>query len=295
VSLSDGSLGRSLNDVLAKTVRREPPRGYLDVDIGLISPSSKNPRTHFDDTALAELAASITTHGVLQPVVVLRKEVGYEIISGERRYRAAKLAGLTRLPVVVRDDDNPQHLAELRLIENLQRSDLNPIEVAEALQSLITEHGLSHEDLASRVNKDRSTVTNALRLLSLPPTIRAWIHEGSLSTGHAKVLAGIADPAQQLALARKVTEGQLSVRDLERLARLGPAALVAPDPVTAAKPPHLAELEANLKLLFGTPVKVKEKNGKGAITLNFHDKDHFNRVVAIMDRFVKQANLRSEA
>ena len=293
MSLNESNLGRSLNDVLAKTVRREPPRGYLDVEIGIIVPSSKNPRTHFAEADLKELADSIATHGVLQPIVVIRKEVGYEIVSGERRYRAAKMAGLTRIPVVVRDEDNPQHLAELRLIENLQRADLNPIEVGEALQALITEHGLTHDELAGRVNKDRSSITNVLRLLHLPAPLRTAIAEGRLSAGHAKVLAGISDPALQLGLARKVEEDGLSVRALEQLARLGPAALVGPAANKASKPAHLSELESNLKLLFGTPVQVKDKGGKGSITLQFHDRDHFNRVVAIMDRFIKQSNLRN--
>lgn len=293
MALSDSSLGRSMADVLSKTVRREPPRGYLEVDIGLVMPSSKNPRTYFDDSGLKELAESIATHGILQPIVVLRKEVGYEIVSGERRYRAAKLANLTKLPVVIREEDNPQHVAELRLVENLQRSDLNPMEVAHGLQSLIAEHGLTHEEVAARVNKDRSTVTNLLRLTGLPEAIQTLLVSGQLSTGHAKLLLGVADADWQLKLARLAAERQMSVREVERLAKLGPAGLQPPTPT--AKPPHLREIEGNLKLLFGTTVSVRERaNGTGTVTLHFHSKDHFSRVIAIMDRFVKQANLKQD-
>ena len=289
MGLSDSSLGRNLSEVLAKTVRRDPPKGYLEVDIGLLSPSKTNPRTEFNEAALAELGQSIATHGILQPIVVLRRDVGYEILSGERRYRAALLAGLARVPVVVRDEEDPQHLAELRLIENLQRADLSPLEVARAYQALIDQHQLTHDEVASRVNKDRSSVTNSLRVLTLPAEIQALLAEGALSVGHAKALLAIADPVWQLALAQKAAAEQMSVRTLEQLARLGPpqGAAAAPAP---AKPAHIAELESNLKLLFGTTVTVKEKaGGKGTMTLHFHSRDHFQRVVAIMERFCRQS------
>ena len=290
MALSDSSLGRNLSEVLAKTVRRDPPKGYLEVDIGLLSPSKTNPRTEFNEAALAELSQSIATHGILQPIVVLRRDVGYEILSGERRYRAALLAGLTRVPVVVRDEEDPQHLAELRLIENLQRADLSALEVARAYQALIDQHELTHDEVASRVNKDRSSVTNSLRVLALPAEIQGLLAEGGLTLGHAKALLAVADPVWQLSLARQAAAEQMSVRTVEQLARQGPpqpaAAAVAPAP---AKPGHIAELESNLKLLFGTTVTVKEKaGGKGTMTLHFHSRDHFQRVVAIMERFCRQ-------
>lgn len=292
MALNDASLGRSIQDVLAKTVRREPSRGYLEVDLAAITPSPRNPRAHYAEDALAELAESIAAHGILQPIVVVRREIGYEIVSGERRYRAAAMAGLSKVPVVIREEDDPQHLAELRLVENLQRSDLNPIELSEGLQVLIDEHGLTHDEVAGRVNKDRSTISNLLRLTALPAPIKAYLVAGTLGIGHAKALLAIADAAWQQRVATMAAEQQWSVREVERLARLGPSALTAPSP--AAKPAHIKELEANLKLLFGTTVTVREKaSGAGDITLRFHGKEQFNRVVAIMDRFVKQANLRS--
>lgn len=286
MSLGDNSLGRTLNDVFAKTVRRDPPRGYLEVELGLILPPGRNPRTDFDQQALEELAASIRQHGVLQPIVVLKKDVGYEIISGERRWRAAKLAGLAKVPVVVRDEQDPRHLAELRLIENIQRENLNPIELARAYQALLDEHGLTHEALAERLNKERSSITNNLRLLALPEALQRLVAEGGLSTGHAKVLLGVGDAGWQGILAQRVVAEQLSVRELERLAKAQKSSGGASG---KGKPPHLRELEDNLTRLFNTRVGVTERDGKGAITLHFADRDHFQRIVAIMDRFVKQS------
>ena len=290
MSLSDNSLGRSLSDVFAKTVRREPPRGYLEVDLGLILPPGKNPRTDFDQHALDELAASIRQYGVLQPIVVLKRDIGYEIISGERRWRAAKLAGLARMPVVVRDEQDPRHVAELRLIENIQRENLNPIELARAYQALLDDHGLTHESLAERLNKERSSVTNNLRLLALPEPLQRQVVEGLLSIGHAKVLLGLTDPLRQDELARQTVAEQLSVRELERLAKSGHPSSKGP---SKGKAPHLKELESNLARLFSTRVSVTDRDGKGSITLHFDDRDHYQRIIAIMDRFVKQASAKT--
>jgi len=290
MGLSDNSLGRSLSDVFAKTVRRELPKGYMEIDLGLITPPSANPRTDFDSQALEELAASLRLHGMLQPIVVLKREVGYEVLSGERRYRAAKLAGLAKVPVVVREVTNPQHVAELRLIENIQRENLNAIELAKAYQSLIEIHGLTHEGLAERLNKERSGITNNLRLLGLPEEIQRLVVEGALSMGHARALVAITDVPWQLSLARRIAADGLSVRDAERLAKGGPVTAPTAPGEGVAKAPHIKELETNLYHLFGTKVTVKEKGGKGAMTLHFDSKEHFQRVVALMDRIIKQAN-----
>jgi len=287
MAFAEHGLGKSLSDVFARTPRKDGGKGFLEVDLNQIVPPSQNPRQVFDANALADLAQSILHHGILQPIVVIKRDTGYEIVSGERRYRAAKQAGLTKVPVVVREGDDQQHLAELRLIENIQREDLNPIELAQAFQALLDQHGLTHEDLAERVGKDRSSVTNALRLLTLPAQIQAEVSAGTLSNGHAKALLGVTDAAWQLTLARRAIEDGFSVREVERLAKAGPGSVV---PEAKPKPPHIKELEANLFRLFGTRVKVKEKNGKGSLTLSFTGKEHFQRVVTILDKVVKQSN-----
>ena len=287
MAFAEHGLGKSLSDVFARTPRKDGGKGFLEVDINQIVAPAQNPRQVFDATALAELAQSIHRHGILQPIVVIKRDAGYEVVSGERRYRAAKQAGLTKVPVVVREGDDQQHLAELRLIENIQREDLNPIELAQAYQALLEQHGLTHEDLAERVGKERSSISNALRLLSLPPQIQAEVSAGTLANGHAKALLAASDPAWQLALARRAIEEGLSVRELERLAKAGPGTAV-PEP--KPKPPHIKELEANLFRLLGTRVKVKEKNGKGSLTLSFSGKEHFQQVVTLLDKVVKQSS-----
>jgi len=291
MAFGDHGLGKSLSDVFARTAKKDGGKGFLEVDINTIvfPQGGGNPRKHFDAQALEELANSIRIHGVLQPIVVMRHEGNFEIVSGERRYRAAKLAGLAKVPVVIREGDNAQHVAELRLIENIQRENLNPIELAQAYQTLLDQHGLTHEQLAERVSKDRSSISNSLRLLALPPAIQQMIAEGHLSTGHAKALVAITDPAWLLELARRAIEEHLSVREVERLAKEGPGKSSSAGGAAARKPPHLRELETNLYHLFGTRVSVKEKDGKGALTLYFDSREHFQRIVAIMDRIVKQS------
>ncbi len=287
MALSDNSLGRGIADVLAKTVRREPPRGYLEVDLGMVVPPKDNPRQAFNQTAIDELASSIAIHGILQPIVVMRREVGYEIVSGERRYRAAKQAGLNKIPVVVRDEDAPQQLAELRLIENIQREDLSPLELAQAYQTLIDQHGLTHDDLSTRLGKNRSVVSNTLRILTLPVTLHPHLQSGAISLGHAKALLSTTDAPWQALLARRIIDDGLSVREIERLAKAGPPTVVASTSGKAEVPPHIRELEHNLKLLFGTTVQVKERaGGKGTMTVHFHSRDHFQRMISLMAKIM---------
>ncbi len=283
MALSDNSLGRGISDVLAKTIRREPLKGYLEVDIGLVVPPRENPRQSFDQTAIDELAHSIALHGIMQPIVVLRREVGFEIVSGERRYRAAKQAGLAKIPVVVREDDSPQHLAELRLIENIQREDLNPLELARAFQILIEQHSLTHDDLATRLGKPRSGISNTLRILALPASLHPHLLSGVISLGHAKALLSATDSGWQLLLAKRIVDEGLSVRETEQLAKAGAPPISAAGPARSEPPPHIRELEHNLKLLFGTTVKVKEQaGGKGTMTVHFHSRDHFQRMIALL-------------
>lgn len=287
---SDNSLGKSLANVFAKTPRREAAAkttGIDEVDLELIRPPGKNPRTHFDEAALDELTASIKLHGILQPIVVQKQEDGgYEVVAGERRYRAAKRAGLTKVPVVTRAQEDSQHLAELRLIENIQREDLNPIELATAYKAILDEFELNQEQLAERVGKERSSVANTLRLLNLDPSIRQEVIEDNLAMGHARALLSVDEPEKQRELARKIIEEGLTVRDAEAQVRLAGRATRGK---AKAVPPHIQELEQNLFRLFGAPVKVREKNGKGSITVNFQSKAAFQSIVEVLDKACRDA------
>jgi len=296
MAFAEHGLGKSLSDVFARTQRKDAVgRGFLELDITALIPPGENPRQQFDAAALDELTESVRIHGVLQPIVVLKRENGYEIISGERRFRAAKKAGLLKVPVVVRDGDDPQHIAELRLIENIQRENLNPVELAHAYNALLEQHGLTHEALSERVSKERSSITNVLRLLTLPQQVQDEVVAGTISMGHAKVLLGVMNGGFQLELARRVIEEQCSVRELERLVKAGPVgATVAPTPVAAPgldiDASRRRELEENLYRLLGTRVEIKERGKKGTLTLHFAGQDQFQRLVSILERLVKQSN-----
>ena len=284
-------LGQSLSDVLSRTPRRPSERsqsgGLNEVDIGLIRPPGANPRQRFDEAALEELASSIKQHGMLQPIVVMRKEGGYEVVAGERRWRAAKKLGMEKVAVVIREDDGPRHLAELRLVENIQRENLNPIELAEAYLALQEQHGLSNEELAVRLGKDRSSISNTTRLLQLPRAICDDVANGRLAMGHAKALLGLPDAPAQSELAQRAIEEGWSVRETERQCRLfGRATRGASKPVSS----NIRELEANLFRLLGAPVKIKESGGgKGTISVSFTSKANFQRVIEVFDKVCKDA------
>jgi len=287
-SNDNAGLGRSLSNVFARTKRRDPPapKGHLEVALERCAPSGKNPRQGYDEEALQELAESIRLHGILQPLTVRRAGDGFEIIAGERRWRAAEVAGLAKVPVVVRDEADEQNLAELRLIENIQREDLNAIELAAAYQKLIDDHGLTQEEVARRVGKDRSSVGNALRLLALAPALQKDLVEGRLAAGHAKALLGLPDQESQRLLARRIRDEGLSVREVEQLVRRW-------DKRTRGKakepPPHIKELETNLYRLFGAPVKVKERGGKGTLTVSFNSKQSFQRIIEVLGKAINES------
>jgi ParB family chromosome partitioning protein len=248
-----------------------------------IVPCRSQPRQHFDAAALDELTASIQSHGVLEPLVVRRLpgEDRFEIVAGERRWRAAQRAGLHDVPVHVRDV-NAQSAFELALVENVQREDLNPIEFAEALGKLIAEYSYTQESLASLLNRDRSTLANALRLLKLPEKVRELVISGQLSEGHARALLGAPDEVSMTALAEKAVARKLNVRQTEALVR----ALKAPSdekPGTAdAKSPGVRDLEGRLARRYGTRCEVRDKNGKGEIVIRYSDLDELDRILEQM-------------
>jgi ParB family transcriptional regulator, chromosome partitioning protein len=250
-----------------------------------ITPCRTQPRQHFDAAALDELTASIQLHGVLEPLVV-RKLPGderFEIIAGERRWRAAQRAGLHEVPVYVREASE-QSAFELALVENVQREDLNPIEFAEALGRLIAEYSYTQDSLASLLNRDRSTLANALRLLKLPEKVREMVIAGQLSEGHARALLGAPNEASMTQLASKAVALELSVRQTEALVR---ALKSAPDSSSApaaaeSKSAGVRDLETRLNRRYGTRCEVRDKNGKGEIVIRYSDLDELDRILEQM-------------
>ena len=276
-------LGRGLGALLSaeQTSSSAEPD---EIAIDLVEPSSMQPRTRFDEARLAELAKSIRANGVVQPLLVRRRGSNYELIAGERRWRAAQLAGLTHVPVVVRSVPDEKVL-ELALIENIQREDLNPIEEAQAYKKLIDSIGLTQESLAERVGRDRSYITNYLRLLRLPQDIQRLIEEGKLSTGHARTLLGTNEIDTQRRIARRIIERGLSVRETERLVR----DLDRPGPKSrTTKPkendPNVRAAETKLRRHLGTQVRITQNaNGEsGRIEIEFYNPADLERLFRLL-------------
>ncbi len=240
-----------------------------------IRPNPYQPRHKVEDN-LSELVASIKTNGLLQPVVVRRRGDGYELVMGERRLRAARQAGLEQIPAVVREATDREML-ELALVENLQRSNLNPIEEALAYRRLADEFKLDHEEIAVRVGKDRSTVTNALRLLTLPTEVKELLASGQLSAGHGRALLALSDRRAQVELALRIVKEGLSVRQVEKLCR---RKILPPRHHSAERDVHIEELEHKLQERFGTKVTISSiKGGTGTITIYYHSLQDLERVV----------------
>jgi len=242
------------------------------------------PRHHFDPTALNELAESIKVHGIIQPVTVRRLSRNqYQLISGERRYQAAKLAGLAYIPAYIRSADDQQML-EMSLIENIQRENLNPVEIALSYQRLITECNLKQEELGDRVGKNRSTVTNYLRLLKLPPDIQAALRDNKLSMGHARAIINVENPDSQLFIFKRTISDDLSVRKVEELARQVSAGAAIPDPKTTPQklPKEIVQLQSRLSSHFGTKVKVNGNGKRGDIRIPFLTVEELNRILDIL-------------
>ncbi len=253
--------------------------GLRVLDVESIHPSTRQPRKHFDDARLDELAETIRNQGIIQPLVVRNREGGgFELVAGERRWRAAQRAGLHQVPAVVRETTETQAF-ELALIENLQREDLNPIEEAEAFQYMVAEHGYTQESLSTRVGKDRSTVANALRLLKLPPSVRAMVREGQLSMGHARALLGLeSDPAIER-LARLAAARGLSVRQVEALVKREREGAASPAP--PAMSPDARDLVHRLEQALATRVKLIQTTPKrGRLEIHYHSLDELDAVLA---------------
>ena len=273
-SKKPSGLGRGLGALLGDDVLKTETTGSLSLPISQVESCSSQPRKRFDEASLAELAASIQEHGIIQPLTVRKLASGYyQIIAGERRWRAARLAGLSEVPVIVIEADD-RKAAELAMIENLQREDLNPMEEAAGFQSLIETYHMTQEEAAARVGKSRSAVTNALRLLSLTPSVRKLVEEGTLSAGHARALLPLS-PALQESAAGAVVSGGLSVRQTEALAKRL-SSEKKPEKQPSAGVDYTAEAQKDLSSKLGRGVKIVNGRKKGRIELEYYGLDDLN-------------------
>ncbi|HIX94248.1 MAG TPA: ParB/RepB/Spo0J family partition protein [Candidatus Gemmiger excrementipullorum] len=284
-----GGLGKGLDSLFADLPETDDAAaGVTTLPLREIEPDPDQPRKRFDEAALAELAASIQENGLLQPIAVRPKPLGagYLIIAGERRWRAARLAGLDEVPALIKDVTDEQ-AAALALIENLQREDLDPIEVAEGCRQLIEKYGLTQETAAKRLGKSRSAVTNSLRLLNLPDDVRAKVSDGSLSAGHAKALLGLPDAARIRQAAGEIEARGLNVRQAEALCKklAKPPKAPKPKPDAFTRPKRAVEIEAALKEVTGSEVRVEYKDGKGSLKIDFYSDQMLDQFAALLGRY----------
>jgi len=278
-----GGLGKGLGALI--------PAGTTDagaalqaIPIASIQPNPQQPRQHFDEETLGSLAESIRELGVLQPVLVRATDDGFELIAGERRWRAARRAGLQTIPAIVRQADNAASLQQA-IVENVQREQLNPLEEAAAYQQLIEDFDLTHDDVAIRVGKSRATITNTLRLLQLPTTVQRYLQDGSLRTGHARALLGTPDRGFQEQLARRAVAEELSVREVEEAVRArteSPATRVARERAPKLRPPGLLELEELLGDYLETRIRISMGPKHGTVQIDFATLEDLERIYRVM-------------
>jgi len=268
-------LGKGLDALIPAGDKSAEGSGITEVKINLIDVNPHQPRTVFNEEELAELAASIKKHGILQPLIISPKDDHFELIAGERRLRAAKMAGLLTIPVVVRDVQEHQKI-EMALIENVHRSDLNPIDEAISYRKLAEEFNYSQDQIAERVGKSRSSISNKVRLLSLPSEIKKALKEGKIAEGHARALLAIQDPRQQQATFEKILSGNLNVREVERSAKPKTS---NPKPQTSAENNQITkQLSDDLKNFLGTKVKIKKNSRGGKIEITYYSAEELARI-----------------
>ncbi len=271
-------LGRGLDDLISSEALQ---RGASLVELRPheIEPNPLQPRSQIDSEELEGLTRSIEQHGVVQPLVVRRHSSGYQLVTGERRWRAAQRAGLKTVPCLVREVEDADAL-QLALVENLQREDLSPLDAAAGYRTLAQQFQLSHEEIAERVGRSRSTVVNTLRLLELPEEVQAHIRQGQLTEGHGRALLGLArDPGRLAATAKKVVEGNLSVRETERLVRQEPSVKRPLAPRGVPRDPNLEAAEDCLRRALGTKVDIRARRRGGTIHITYHDNEELQRIV----------------
>lgn len=267
-----------VKEINKHTVSKEAEDGVTTIKVNSIEPNREQPRKNFNEDSLIELAESIKQHGIIQPLVVQKRDDYYEIIAGERRWRAAKLAGIKEVPVIIKDYTG-QQVVEIALIENIQREDLNPIEEAMAFKRLMTEYHLKQDELAERVSKSRTAVTNSMRLLKLSDPVQQMVIENLISSGHARALLSIEDQNTQERIAEKIMDEKLSVRETEKLVKklTTPKEKKQPEPIVNEF--VYRDIESKIKDIVGSNVKVNHKaNGKGKIEIEYYSNAELDRI-----------------
>lgn len=251
----------------------------LYIDINDIKPNAEQPRKTFDKEKISELSQSIIEHGIIQPLVVRKSGKHYEIVAGERRWRAAREAELSVVPCIVRQFSDEENML-VAIIENMQREDLNPIEEAMGLEQMISAYGMTQEEVSKSVSKSRPYITNTLRLLKLPEEIKALVSEGKISTGHARALITVKNKTKQEELCKKIIKDGISVRDVERLA--SEEKKTRKKPLKRVKSPDTLNVERELKEIYGTKVTINSRGNKGTVELEFYSKDELNRLIDLL-------------
>lgn len=287
MAVKKGGLGKGLDSLITDKNISMNGKGSIQektseikVKITKVEPNKEQPRKSFDEDALIELSESIKQFGVLQPLLVQDKKDYYEIIAGERRWRAAKMAGLKEIPVIIKNFTE-QEVVEISLIENIQRENLNPIEEAIAYKRLLTEFNLKQDEVAERVSKSRTAVTNSMRLLKLDEKVQQMVIDDMISTGHARALLGIEDKEKQYQIAQEIFDKKLSVRETEKLVKKMQKEKIAPEKEKLDEKTLVAyhDVEEKMKAIFGTKVSINAKdNKKGKIEIEYYSMDEFNRI-----------------
>jgi ParB family chromosome partitioning protein len=276
-------LGRGLQALIPE-YRTEEPQGVETINIAYIHPNQYQPRKQFDEDSLKELAESIKQNGVIQPIIVRKVDSGYQIVAGERRWRAAKIAGLSEIPAIVRDFDDLQ-VMEIALIENLQREDLNPIEEAKAYKALIEQFNLTQEEISKKIGKSRSVIANSIRLLNLDDRVQEMLVKGDITIGHAKVILSLPNKSLQYEAAKKVVEENLNVRETEDLVKnlLRKNEKITKKLKSNKIDVHVKEIEDNLCSFLGTKVKISQKSkDRGIIQIEYYSEEDLTRIIEII-------------
>ncbi|NLX76079.1 MAG: ParB/RepB/Spo0J family partition protein [Clostridiaceae bacterium] len=278
-------LGKGLGALLDTESILSNDSGIVELKVTDIEPNKEQPRKNFNQEKLQALADSISQHGVVQPIIVKKKDKGYTIIAGERRWRAAKIAGLRTIPAIIKDLSSRETM-EIALIENLQREDLNPIEEAEAYQRLMEEHGLTQEDLSKLVGKSRAAIANSVRLLSLTEKVKEMLINELLTPGHARTLITIEDSERQKKLADEIVSRNLSVRETEKF--VNDQKSLSRKKRKAVKDADILDMEERLKSILGTKVDLRHgNNNRGKIIIEYYSNDEFNRIIELITKNVK--------